>query len=84
MYAAGTRTPRSDNLTFVNYTMIENAHIVSKKIFVFLYVAVLCTTTGGQNRYGLLCAVMFNAPELPIDDEARNETRIASSGVRRY
>jgi len=50
--------------------------------FSFFYVAVICKTTGGQNRYGLVCAVMINSPELPINDEARNEERIASAGVR--
>jgi len=44
----------------------------------------LRSTTGGQNRYGLVCAVMTNPPELPINDEARNEAHIASTGVRRY
>ena len=58
------RTPRVDRLKFVNYIKIENAHKVRKKIFVF-YVTVICATTGGQNRYGLLCAVMINLPELP-------------------
>jgi len=37
----------------------------------------------GQNRYALVCAVMINPPELPINDEARNEAHIASKGVRR-
>jgi len=27
---------------------------------------------------------MINSPELPIDDEARNEAFIASAGVRLY
>jgi len=27
---------------------------------------------------------MINPPELPINDEARNEAHIASTGVRRY
>jgi len=45
-----------------------------------LYVQLL----GGQNRYGLVCAVMINPPELKINDEARNEAHIASTGVRRY
>jgi len=39
---------------------------------------------GGQNKYGVVCAVMINPPELPIKDEARNEGHIASAGVRRY
>jgi len=38
----------------------------------------------GQNRYGLVCAVMINPPELPINDETRNESHIASTGVGRY
>ena len=29
-------------------------------------------------------AVMIRPPELPINDEARNEAHIASTGVRRY
>ena len=40
------------------------------------YVAVKCTITGGQNRYGLVCAVMINPLELPINDEARNEAQV--------
>jgi len=28
--------------------------------------------------------MMINPPELPIDDEARNEAHIASTGVRLY
>jgi len=31
-----------------------------------------------------LWAIMINPPELPIDDEARNEAHIASIGVRLY
>jgi len=38
----------------------------------------------GQNRYGLVRAVMINPPKLPINDETRNEARIASTCVRRY
>ena len=45
-----------------------------------LYVQLL----GEQYWYGLVCAVMINPPELPINDEARNEADIASTGVRRY
>ena len=44
-------TPRVDSLKFVNYTIIENAHEVRKKIFVF-YVAVICATTGGRTDTG--------------------------------
>jgi len=50
----------------------------------FYHVAVICTISGGQNRYGLVCAAVINPPELPIYDEARNEAHIASTGVRRY
>jgi len=73
------RSPRVDSLKFVNYTIIEIAHKVRKKIFVF-YVAVKCTIAGGQNRYGLVCAVVINPLELPINVAAH----IASTGVRRY
>jgi len=45
-----------------------------------LYVQVL----GEQNRYGLVCAIIIELPELPINDEARNEAHIASTGVRLY
>ena len=37
---------------------------------------------GGQNRYGLVCTVLINPSELPINGEARNEAHIASIGVR--
>jgi len=52
--------------------------------FSFFYVAVKCTIAVGKNRYGLVCAVMINPLELPINDEARNEAHIVSTGVRRY
>jgi len=45
-----------------------------------LYVQLLA----GQNRYGRACAVIINPPELPINDEDRNEAHTASTGVRRY
>jgi len=47
-------THRVGRLKFVNYTISENAHKVLKKIFVF-YMTVMCITTGGQNRYRLVC-----------------------------
>jgi len=52
--------------------------------FSYFYVAVKCTITGRQNRYGLVCAVMINPLEVLINDEARNEAHIASTGVRWY
>jgi len=52
--------------------------------FSFFHVAVKCTIAGGQNRHGLVYTVMINPLQLPINDEARNETHIASTGVRRY
>jgi len=39
-----------------------------------LYVQLLV----GQKRYGLVWAVMINLPELPINDEARNDAHIAN------
>jgi len=44
-----------------------------------LYVQLL----GGQNRYGLVLAVMINPPELP-NDEAQNDAHRASTDVRLY
>jgi len=38
-------TPWIDSLKFVNYTRIEYARKLRKKIFVFYYVAVICTIT---------------------------------------
>jgi len=48
----GWRTPRVDSFKLVEYTRIENAHKVRKKIFVFYYVAVMCTISKVKNRYG--------------------------------
>ena len=45
-----------------------------------LYVQLLST----KNRYSLVWAIMINPPELPVDDEARNEAHIASTGVWLY
>jgi len=39
------RTPTVDSFKLVNYTRIENPRKVRKKIFVFYYVAVICTIT---------------------------------------
>ena len=38
----------------------------------------------GKNRYGLVWADMIHPPELPVNDEARNEALIASTGVQLY
>ena len=77
--------PRVESLKFVNYvyTIIENAHKVRKKSFVFFMWLLHVQLLEGQNRNGLACVVMICPPELPIDDEARNEAHIASTGVRR-
>jgi len=37
-----------------------------------------------QNRCGLVWAVMINPPELPINDETRNDAHISSTSVRLY
>ena len=68
-----------------NYTRIESAHKVHKKLSVslcgcYVYVQLL----GGQNRFGLVWAVMINLHELPIYDGARNDPHIASTRVRLY
>jgi len=46
------RTPRVDSLKLAElvYTRIENAHKVRKKTFVFIYVAVICTTAVGTEQ----------------------------------
>ena len=51
-YAVGIRTPRVDifKRAELAYTRIENAHKVRKKTFVFIYVAVICTTSGGAKH----------------------------------
>jgi len=38
----------------------------------------------GQNKYRLVWAVITNPLELPINDEARKDAHIASTGVRLY
>jgi len=85
----GWRTPRVDSLKLVNCTRIENAHKIRKKTYIFYYVTVICTVQlqywGDRlNRYGLVWAVTINPPKLPINDKARNDTHIASTGVRLY
>jgi len=69
---------------FLSYTRIENEHEVRKKILIFYNVAVICTITKVKKRHGLVWAVTINPPEMPINDEARNEAHIASTGARLY
>ena len=45
----------------------------TQETFPFYFVGVICATTGGQNKCGLLCAVMINPPELPIGDKAQTK-----------
>jgi len=71
-------------LQFVNYTIIENAQKIRTKSLVFFMWLSYVQLLGGQNRNGLVCAIMICPPELPINDEGRNEAHIASTGVRRY
>jgi len=46
----GWHTPTVDSLKLVNYPRIENAHKIRKKIFVFYYVAIICTITKGKEQ----------------------------------
>ena len=47
----GWHTPRVDSLTLAKlYTRIENVHEVCKNIFVFYYVAAICTITNGKEK----------------------------------
>jgi len=39
---------------------------------------------GGHNRYGVVSAVSISPPELPIIEEARNDTHISTTRVRLY
>jgi len=77
------RTPRVDSLKFVNYAIIENAYKVRKKIFVFLCGGEMYNCWGTEQIRACVCRVI-NPLELSINDEARNETHIVSTGVRRY
>jgi len=56
----------------------------AKKLSLFMMWLLHVQVLGGQNRYGLVWAVMVNPPEQPINDEARNiaHTTYASSSVR--
>jgi len=55
-----------------------------EKTFVVHYVAIICTTNGETEQMRACGVVMIHPPELPINDEARNDARIASTGVRLY
>jgi len=59
----GWRTPRIDNLKLAELanTRIENAHKVCKKTFVFIYVAVICTITGGTEQIRA-CVSRYDQP----------------------
>ena len=37
-----------------------------------------------EKRYGFVRAVMTNPPEMPINDETRNEVHIATIAVQLY
>jgi len=80
----GWRSTRVDSLKLVNCRRVENANRVRKKIFLFIMWPLYVQLPSRKNRYGLVCAIMINPPELPIDDEAGNEAHIASTGVRLY
>ena len=80
----GWRTPRVDSLKLVNYTAVENAHKYARKFAFFIMLLLYVQLLSRKNRYGLVRSIMINPPELPIDDEARNEAHFASTGVRLY
>jgi len=52
MYAVGMGTPRIDSLKFVNYTIIENAHIVRKKLFLFILWVLYVQLLGDRTNAG--------------------------------
>ena len=62
------------------------AHEVFQKVFLFYFVAVIRTTSllGGQSRYvlvGLFWSILLNRQ---LNEEARNDAHVASTGVRLY
>jgi len=73
-----------DSSKFVNYTIIENAHKVRKIIFVFLCGCYMYNCWEDRTDTGLCEPLWSSRLKLPINDEARNEAHIASTGVRRY
>ena len=50
----------------LNYTRIEKVHIALKKTFIFWYVAVICTTTGGTDRGAGAAVGQGSAKELRV------------------
>jgi len=43
--------------------------LATQEIFVFNYVAVICTITKGKEQIRLVWTVMINPPALPINDD---------------
>jgi len=80
----GWRTPRVESLKLVDCTGIEYAHTYARNFSFFIMWLLYVQLLSRKNRYGLVRSIMINPPELPIDDEARNEAHIASTGVRLY
>ena len=76
--------PGLQDRILLNYTRIENAHEVRKNIFVFIVWLLYVQLLRGKKRYGLVWADMINPPEMPVNDEARNEAHIANTGARLY
>ena len=66
----GWRTPRVDSLKLVNYTRIENAHKIRKKIFVFFLCDCYMYNYYGEKTDTGLCEPLY-PPELPIRGETR-------------
>jgi len=58
-------------------------HKVRKKTFVFYYVAIICTTTGGREQIRA-CVSRYDQSAWTSNDEARNDAQIAGTGVRLY
>jgi len=60
------RIPRVDTLKSANSARTENAHKLRRKTFLFCFVTIICTITGGRNRYGLVWAVMIRHLNCPL------------------
>jgi len=68
-------------LKLANYTRIENAHKVRKKLFVFYFVVGVCTFTQGKEQ---IRACVSRSDQSAWTVKARNDAHMASTGVWLY
>jgi len=65
----------------LNHTRIERAHKVRKKTYVFYYVAVICTTTGGTELTRAYLSRYDQSAFNCAKDEARNYVHVLHAQV---